>query len=149
MIRMSLDHFEYMEWFNSKFFFEFNLEESIFKKNIFQLNELIAITSKKTPDTFKTSEILATIYTRSNLNYLIGSYFSIRNCLPSFSMMGMRAVIEYIVRGYYYLCNEDFACISYLYILSQTNEVEMDEKNILTLQKTMPFLNNPEISDMC
>ena len=146
---MLSDQFEYIEWFNSKFFFEFNLEESIFRKNIIQLNELIAITSKRTPDTLKTSEVLATIYTRANLNYLIGSYFSSKNCLPSFSMMGMRAVIEYLVRGYYYLCNEDFACISYLYILAQSDEVEMDEKSILTLQESMPFLNDPDTINMC
>lgn len=146
---MTLDHFEYIEWFNSKFFLEFNLEESIFCKNIIQLNELIAITSKRTPDTLKTSEVLATIYTRANMNYLIGSYLSIRNCLPSFSMMGMRAVIEYLVRGYYYLCNEDFACISYIYILAQSDEVEMDKKSILTLQESMPFLNDPDIINIC
>jgi len=74
-----VNHFDYSEWFNSLIGLEFNLEESVFRKNIIKLNELFEKTSNATPSTLKTSEVLTTIYARSNLNYLLGSFYSVKN----------------------------------------------------------------------
>ena len=62
------------------------------------------------------SELLVQMLFRINLNYLIGAYKATLQTINSFAFSGMRNVFEGIVRGYYYLGNEEAAIASYLYM---------------------------------
>lgn len=143
---MNPTFFDYLIIFNEFFMNEFNLETSLFEKNVNHFRLMYEdTTSTRIPKELQPSKIFAAINTRTNLNYLIGSYHSLSNGLPSYSLMGMRVVLESITRGYYYLCEENSACVSYLYILNQMKDVPIDSKDIIILKSIIKNVDHPDI----
>ena len=98
----------------------------------------------------KPSEMLVQALFRSNINYLIGSYMALIQTIPSFALSGMRNVFEGIIRGYYYQCNEEAACASYLYVLSQNEAgVGVEDLDVDIMKGVIDQIENVELKRLC
>jgi hypothetical protein len=60
------------------------------------------------------SKLLVQMLFRVNLNSLIGAYKATLQTIPSLAFSGIRTNFEGIIRGYYYLVNQEAAITSYL-----------------------------------
>ena len=126
---------------------QFPKETSLFENGVDTARTLIE--EYDSPAVYTPSQLLVKILFRSNLNYLIGSYKMLLNTIPSFAYMGMRVALESIVRGYYYLCNEDAACISYFYILNEMEDIGPDEVDFNILTQIKGIIKNNFVIQLC
>lgn len=98
----------------------------------------------------KPSEMLVQILFRSNLNYLIGSYKALLQTIPSFALSGMRNVFEGTVRGYYYQCNEEAACASYLYMITQDEAgIGIEDTDVDIMRGVINQIQDAELKKLC
>ncbi len=98
----------------------------------------------------KPSEMLVQILFRSNLNYLIGSYMALIQTIPSFALSGMRNVFEGIIRGYYYQCNEEAACASYLYMITQNEDgIGVENIDVEIMGGVVDQIEDVELKGLC
>lgn len=88
---------------------------------------------------------------RINLNYLIGAYKATLQAIPSFAYCGMRNVFEGIVRGYYYLVNEEAAIASYLYMSTHggDNAPEFEDMDVNIMKGAIGQVQDAELKPLC
>ena len=99
----------------------------------------------------KPSLLLVQSLFRINLNYLIGAYKAMLQAIPSFSYSGMRAVFEGVIRGYFYLVNEDSAIASYLYMSTGggIKAPEIEELDIEIMKRVIDQVQDAELRHLC
>ncbi|MHA1973240.1 MAG: hypothetical protein ACTSW1_09615 [Candidatus Hodarchaeales archaeon] len=99
----------------------------------------------------KPSTLLVQALFRINLNYLIGSYKAFLQAIPSFAYSGMRNVFEGIIRGYYYMVNEESATASYLYISTQGGKKSpiIEEIDIEIMKRVLDQIKDDQLIRLC
>ena len=97
------------------------------------------------------SELLVQMLFRINLNYLIGAYKATLQTINSFAFSGMRNVFEGIVRGYYYLGNEEAAIASYLYMCTDGGKKapSFEDLDVDIMKRIIGQVQDVELKQLC